>query len=286
MTPLDDSETSEVEGQKINLAQENSNKNTSSEPLSNEKPMEQTAPPPASSEKTPFRTKMRREFRYLRLFLKEFLKWDTFQFIFSHHPICEPFEDHVYKIGRLRICRGCILSYPPLYATVLIFILWPASRAFFVTTSFYLENLWWFVISFGITAIVSRLLGRFHILIKDFSKFTRGAWAGFLFLVILTQHLAFKIGAGLMIFGGMMYLSANRAKDMQQTCHECPWQAQYEECPGWGTMPERFDRVARIRYAPLDPEDHQVERSRQPEEEKQQDEVTESPSRVENGSTD
>lgn len=251
MTPLDESETSEVSDRPLTVNQERADKNGSSD-LNHEPVKEKNSPSPSSYKNASFRTKMKREFRYLRLFLKEFLKWDTLQFIFSHHPICEPFEDHVYKIGRLRLCRGCILSYPPLYAIVLIFMFWPASRTFFVTTNYYLENLWWFIISFGIAAIVSRFLGRFHILIKDFSKFTRGAWAGFLFLVILTQHWAFKVGAALIIFGGMAYLSANRAKDMQQTCHECPWQAQYEECPGWGTMPERFDQVARSRYAPVD----------------------------------
>ena len=166
---------------------------------------------------------------------------EAFHLMLSHHPFCEVFDPHVFKIGKLRLCRGCFLSYPPLYALVSIFIFWGAAREFFLFEAISIvDNLWWFVIGFGILTFGARWLGRYSIFIKDIAKFSRGAWTGLLVMVILSQHWGFKIGAILIVVAGMSYLSIHRGKDMERTCDECEWHADFNSCPGWEGMADKM----------------------------------------------
>ncbi len=38
-------------------------------------------------------------------------KWLRYPYRLAHHPICSHFDDHVYMIKGLRICRGCVNMY-------------------------------------------------------------------------------------------------------------------------------------------------------------------------------
>jgi len=177
----------------------------------------------------------------LRQIFRAIFSWEAILLMLSHHPFCEVFDPHVFKIGKLRLCRGCFLSYPPLYALVSIFIFWEAAREFFLLEAIsIMDNLWWFVIGFGILTFGARWLGRYSIFIKDIAKFSRGAWTGFLVIVILSQHWGFKIGAALIVIGGMTYLSLHRGKDMERTCDECEWHADFNSCPGWEGMADKL----------------------------------------------
>lgn len=177
----------------------------------------------------------------LRQIFRALFSWEAIHLMLSHHPFCEVFDPHVFKIGKLRLCRGCFLSYPPLYALVSIFIFWEAAREFFLLEAIsIIDNLWWFVIGFCILTFGARGLGRYSIFIKDIAKFSRGAWTGFLVMVIISQHWGFKISAALIVIGGMTYLSLHRGKDMERTCDECEWHADFNSCPGWEGMSDKL----------------------------------------------
>ena len=177
----------------------------------------------------------------LRQIFRAIFSWEAIHLMLSHHPFCEVFDPHVFKIGKLRLCRGCFLSYPPLYALVSIFIFWEAAREFFLLEAIsIMDNLWWFVIGFGILTFGARWLGRYSLFIKDIAKFSRGTWTGFLVMVIISQHWGFKIGAILIVIGGMTYLSLHRGKDMERTCDECEWHSDFNSCPGWEGMSDKL----------------------------------------------
>ena len=196
-------------------------------------------------EKKPLKQSFKEAFELMLNIIKIMFKWSTIRVILAHHPYCDPFKEHTFNIGKLRLCRGCWLSYPPMYATILIYLFWPQARVFMLAEAVWImDNLWWFVIGFGILALVGRLLGHYSRFIKDLSKFGRGAWAGFLVVVIITQHWGFKIGAGLIIIGGMTYLSLNRGKDMDRICDECEWRANYDACPGMKEINHDFAAIS------------------------------------------
>lgn len=175
--------------------------------------------------------------------IKLFFSWKVISMSLAHHPECEAFNDHVFTIGKLHLCRGCTLSYPPMYATVLIIIFWPDARAFLTAIGLWIPNLWWFTIGFGLTGVIALLLRKYSLFINDIYKFSRGAFAGFLITIILSQHWGFKIGAGLLLTGAMIYLSLHRGKDMEKTCEDCEWKANYEECPGWKDITQEFSKA-------------------------------------------
>lgn len=190
-------------------------------------------------------SRFKREMRSLGKFLKAIFNKNTIHLMLAHHPACEVYDSHVFKIGNLRLCKGCFLSYPPLYATLLIFIFWDAARIFYQNSGFLISNIWWFVIGFGILAVGGYLIGKFSLFIKDLSKFGRGAWAGSLVIVILLKeiHWGLKIGAAVILIGGMVFLSLYRGKDMEKTCNECEWNAQFDLCPGWRDVIQQFNGI-------------------------------------------
>ena len=199
----------------------------------------------------PLKQQLKEVFVQMIQIIKIMFKWSTIRVMFAHHPYCDPFEEHTFKIGKLRLCRGCWLSYPPMYATILIYLFWPQARDFMLGEAVWImDNLWWFVIGFGILALVGRLIGRYSRFIKDLSKFGRGSWAGFLVVVIITQHWGFKVGAALILIGGMTYLSLHRGKDMDRTCDECEWHANYDTCPGMQEINNDFASVTSSEVTP------------------------------------
>ncbi len=175
--------------------------------------------------------------------VKLFFSWKVISMSLAHHPECETFEDHVFKIGKLRLCRGCTLSYPPMYALVLMFIFWPGARDFLTSIGLWIPNLWWFTIGFGATGALALLLRKYSFIINDIYKFCRGAFAGFLVTVILSQHWGFKIGAVVILMGAMVLLSMHRGKEMEKTCEECEWNANFDACPGWADITQPFNEV-------------------------------------------
>ncbi|TET29043.1 MAG: hypothetical protein E3J70_08070 [Candidatus Heimdallarchaeota archaeon] len=197
----------------------------------------------------------------LRQIFRALFSWEAIHLMLSHHPFCEVYDPHVFKIGKLRLCRGCFLSYPPLYALVTIFIFWEAAREFFLLEAIsIIDNLWWFVIGFGILTFVARWLGRFSIFIKDIAKFSRGTWTGLLVMVIISQHWGFKLGAALIVFGGMTYLSLHRGKDMERTCNECEWNADFNACPGWEGISEKLFQTTTSITESIPPENPELEK--------------------------
>ncbi len=200
---------------------------------------------PSSEQRDPTEKKEKRKARMKTIvdFIKLFFSWNVISMTLAHHPECETFNDHVFKIGKIRLCRGCTLSYPPLYATVLIFIFWLDARSFLTATGLWIPNLWWFTIGFGVTGALALLLRKYSLFINDIYKFSRGAFAGFLIAVIFSQHWTFKIAAGVLLIGAMVLLSLHRGKDMEKTCEECEWKANYDECPGWKDITQDFSKV-------------------------------------------
>ncbi len=174
---------------------------------------------------------------------KLLFSWNIISMSLAHHPECETFNNHVFKIGKIRLCRGCTLSYPPMYTLVLILIFWFDARNFLTETRLWIPNLWWFTIGFGVAGALALLLRKNSLFINDIYKFSRGVFAGFLITIILTQHWGFKIGGGAVLIGAIAFLSLHRGKDMEKTCEECEWNANYDECPGWKDITQSFSKI-------------------------------------------
>jgi hypothetical protein len=168
--------------------------------------------------------------------LKTIFSWSTLQLLISHHPNCDVYEHHVFKIGKLRFCRGCTLSYPPAYFLPIIWLAWWRAQNFFKVEGFLIPNIWWFTIAFAIFGVITFFIKKYSIYINDIYKVTRGALLGFFFIIMLQEPWYYKLSIGIIVLGLMTYLSFKRGKDMEKTCNECEWGANFHECPGWKDM--------------------------------------------------
>jgi len=189
------------------------------------------------SEKSKLKSKEKGTFARI---LSVIFSWTAIQLFFSHHPFCETFDNHVFKIGKLRFCKGCFLSYPIAYTIPIIYFIWKAARSFLLFTPLWISNLWWFTIYTAIFTFITRYLGRRSMFANDLSKFIRGALAGFLFIIIISEIWYLKIIAAVALFGGMLYLSLKRGKEMQHTCNQCEYGGDFNNCPGWRDISEIF----------------------------------------------
>ncbi|NHJ48324.1 MAG: hypothetical protein FK733_11110 [Asgard group archaeon] len=159
--------------------------------------------------------------------------WGTLRMMLSHHPYCDDFDHHVFKIGKLRLCRGCTLSYPPAYFLPIFWLAWSGAREFFRAEGALIPNIWWFTIAFAVFGVITYFIRKYSIFINDIYKITRGALLGFFFIVMLQEDWYYKLIFGLLILGLMGYLSIKRGKDMEKTCNDCEWGANFQECPGF-----------------------------------------------------
>jgi hypothetical protein len=165
---------------------------------------------------------------------------NTFQLLIAHHPNCEPYEDHVFKIGKLRLCRGCTLSYPQAYGLPILVLAWAKAWAFFESTAFKIHNIWWFTIAITILGVTTYFTKKYARIINDIYKVARGFLLGFFFIIIIIEPWPYKIAFGVLIAGLMIYLSTRRGKDMERTCNECEYSASFNDCPGWETLAKHF----------------------------------------------
>ena len=46
---------------------------------------------------------------------------DFIQMLFSHHPNCSCYKNHVFSINKLRICAGCLFAGIGIIASILLF---------------------------------------------------------------------------------------------------------------------------------------------------------------------
>lgn len=215
-----------TEGQVENISDDNTAKNESNTML-DEAITSDTKP--ASKQK-----KERKNKGVFKAVIQLMFNWNTISLLLSHHPECETFDSHVFKIGKVRICKGCTLSYPPAYGIPILFIAWGLARDFILASDFYIQNIWWFVIGTGIIAIGNHFMKPLSLFINDLAKVTRGIFAGFLILAILiVTPWYFKFIPLAVIAAGLVWMSVKRQKDMSTTCTECEWQNDYENCPGW-----------------------------------------------------
>ncbi|MHA1630001.1 MAG: hypothetical protein ACTSXO_04390 [Candidatus Heimdallarchaeota archaeon] len=182
-----------------------------------------------------------KEIGQFRAILRAVFSKEGIQLLLSHHPNCEKYESHVFKIGRLRLCKGCILSYPPAYTIILMYIFWNAARTFLLTKSFRIANIYWFVIGFGVLTLGGYALKKYSRIINDFTKLFRGILAGFLVAsVFAATTWYYAIIPALLFFTGLAFLSLKRGKEMDTTCKECEWHGNFETCPGFRGFYERL----------------------------------------------
>ncbi|MFX0115861.1 MAG: hypothetical protein ACFFB3_15025 [Candidatus Hodarchaeota archaeon] len=157
------------------------------------------------------------------------MAWILKPYFLSHHPVCSPFDDHVLKVGPIRICQGCFFMYSGLLICI---IAWITSR---IPTLNWLNAL--------ILALLLFIPTLFHILIglrfrflKMISRLMLGGTIFFSLYSILSLEGIFRIFTvpALLWFFGLYALLGNLRMQQEFTkCSEsCPFGEKLPACSG------------------------------------------------------
>lgn len=159
--------------------------------------------------------------------------------LLSHHPNCENFDNHVYHIGKYKLCIGCFTFYPMIIITIIASIL---------LIDLTLNNLiFLFFISFlFFSPIILNILGLTEYkFLKVFSKVSTGIGVGLylvsiIFLPLTPLSLVFKILAILPIGGFVFIISYIRMIHILEECEQCEYKGDWDSCPAMKPISDKL----------------------------------------------
>ena len=175
--------------------------------------------------------KLKKKLSRIALFLSDFKP-----ILLSHHPNCEMYSNHVYHIGKYRLCIGCFTFYPTIILTI-IFVLFFVELN--VETIVFIFNISYL---FFIPLILNILGYTKYKFLKVFSKISLGIGIGLYLIAIfsLPFHPIFKILTLLevnMFIGIIAYI---RARHIKKDCAQCEFKGNWDNCPGMKSIRDKL----------------------------------------------
>ena len=156
----------------------------------------------------------------------------------SHHPLCDNFNDHVYKIWGRKVCRGCTMQYSGMILAFILIVLGGLPNI----------NFWlnWTDLEFGILLyilIAPTLITAFFIdnrFLKDGARFLLGMAFSFSFvLFIFTSDWLVKGFILLNFIPGYFYLQKRREMKNEDVCKGCDEFQNSPFCSGYQIYQDR-----------------------------------------------
>lgn len=184
------------------------------------------------------RFNIKKIFRHFRTFIRSLMP-----FLTAHHPMCQYYIDHYFKIGKLKICIGCVITIPTfslILAYHFVYNIWMLIP----------YHLFWYVI---ITLIVFLVL--YHIglhmglenkvkFLKIVSKVIMGVLLGLAVIYVLSipmksyfLNLLFALIVFSLINGA--YSSIRNFK-IYRTCSRCSQFKEFPLCDGFRDIVEKL----------------------------------------------
>ena len=153
--------------------------------------------------------------------------------VLSHHPNCDKFKEHTFKIGKYQFCIGCFIGYPVAILGVLIIFLFNLTNIMESTLLFITG------IILMSTFILSPLkLTKFKV-IKIIQKILFNLGGAFLFWWIFTlpNHFFINFLLFFLVFGiALALVNAYHAFSFYRTCKKCEFSLDWENCPGFKAL--------------------------------------------------
>jgi hypothetical protein len=168
--------------------------------------------------KVPLSALVKRIIADLRVFFREY-GW----LLLSHHPRCPPFSGRTLRLGKLELCRGCVLGYTSAMAALLVATVSPFKQA--AITYFIMA-----LVAGGLAAL--RLLAscRFLVWLADICRGLGLAWGILAVFTSQTALYGFVFGIILATFAtAYIFL---RFKLLHRKCRDCSYYDRIPQCPG------------------------------------------------------
>lgn len=145
------------------------------------------------------------------------------KFAFAHHPTCNLFKKHVYKIKNIWICKGCAVTYPLSFLTFI--------SAFIVHLELFTAltvTLTMFCISIVTT------LGILPSKLAFIKRIILGLFSGLYFYCFVINGRFEIFVVGLILFNFIfLFFSLMRYLNLTKTCNNCIYEGDWEKCEGF-----------------------------------------------------
>ncbi len=153
---------------------------------------------------------------------------DVSPILLSHHPDCDFFSNHVYHVGKKKLCIGCFTYYPTIVITIILTLIFIELTLTNLIVLFISSFICFLAVFLNVLKLTKT---RF---LKIISKILIGIGAGFFIIaaIFLPIHIFLKI---MMIweinfFGGL--ISFIRTKGIEKYCRNCEYKKDWDNCSG------------------------------------------------------
>ena len=149
--------------------------------------------------------------------------------LLSHHPNCSKFENHVFHVGKIKICAGCSVVYPTILVSMIVVYI----MNLYVIMPF--EFLLFTGILFSIPRIAIIPKNNVRKAFKTMINLAFGMGVSLCIFGIFT--LPFLLIVNLVIFILFFFLmgfvSYSHFKKIITTCNSCIYHRKWSACPGF-----------------------------------------------------
>ncbi len=158
---------------------------------------------------------MNEELRNRELSEKTKLK-DFSSLYLAHHPLCNPYKNHVFKIGSLYLCVGCTSIIAGFVVYTVFFFTFPR-----VFQGYPLVN--GLISAYGVgLALLQLMIHPSKKLSKVIFRFSLGlAVAAYMGIVFLVEKWGIKIGLFVLLFACVIIYNSLRKEINIEECEKC-----------------------------------------------------------------
>lgn len=179
-------------------------------------------------------------------------------YLLTHHPLCEHFEDHVFNIRGIKVCRGCTMLYSGMIISIILLLIGSALSGIFVpnfVAFWYADVMTLFIYEIGAVILLYLLvvpavgisLTDLPRPIKDAARFVLGGTMALSLLIILSPFYStifLRIWVLLNFIVFWFSMSYYRKKRNDKQCNECTDKRE-DGCPGYDLLDDRKKVISR-----------------------------------------
>lgn len=176
------------------------------------------------------------------------------RYTLAHHPTCSVFAPDLVKlpIGKRKVplCTGCLAFWPSLLGGLPLVL----------NLSVHAGASWWSLATIGFAMAAPQLLSYMGLVRSRSAKllvkaaFGLGAASVIASLILAPWPVALRVGTGLALAFMTAAVHTLRLKRLQHTCDTCPWQRDWQHCPGFAPINDHRPRSTPTHWSD-DPDD-------------------------------
>lgn len=145
----------------------------------------------------------------------------TYTFYFSHHPLCDKYKNHIYKIGNMYICKGCFHTYSGFSVLSILYLILSLNKISFFFSIF--ESVYGLLLNllFLFPLIVDILNIKVPRIIKNLFRQMLGYAIATALFVIIFSSILFKFISILVMIITYIKLKIARKSKKYNICITC-----------------------------------------------------------------